>query len=335
MSANTMHKINFKEELKFGKTFCPLPFINYHLDVEKKRKVCCQSSDAIDDTRLTEIRNSILSNQEVPECNTCYNKEKQKLISQRQIHLKEWIKKELFLDQAILQHSNNEEVKLLEYDLRYSNLCNLECQMCNATNSSAIASRQGKVVTFLQHEPEIDNISPDAHRIYFAGGEPFLIKSFSKILNNLTNTDCEIVINTNATILTDHILESLDRFSNVSFIISVDGFGELNNKIRVNSRWEDIDANVDTLANRYGGYSKFLINTVIQQDNVNHLLEIGQWIESKGITQWKLNVLKHPEELSFTHCTDIVIPDELTNLSIVKGNIQNTYTINFIKNYAQ
>lgn len=335
MSASTMPKINFKEELKFGKTFCPLLFINYHLDVEKNRKVCCQSTISINNTRLTEIRNNVLNGQEVNECSTCYNKEKQKLISQRQLHLKEWIKKESLLDTAIEQHNNKEEVKPLEYDLRYSNLCNLECQMCNATNSSAIALTQGKVVTFLQHEPEIDNISLDAHRIYFAGGEPFLIKSFSKILNNLTNTDCEIVVNTNATVLTDHMLTALDRFNNVSFIISVDGVGKLNDKIRINSVWKDIDANADILANRYGGYSKFLVNTVIQKDNVNHLLEIGQWIESKGITQWKLNVLTHPTEFSFTHCTNVIIPDELSNLSIVNSNIQNTYTLNFIKNYAQ
>jgi organic radical activating enzyme len=52
------------------------------------------------------------------------------------------------------------------------------------------------VFPFFQHEPDIE-INPDAKRIYLAGGEPFMIKSFSRLLETIDNKECEIVINTN------------------------------------------------------------------------------------------------------------------------------------------
>ena len=73
--------------------------------------------------------------------------------------------------------------------------------MCDAKSSSSIAKRQGINRPFLTWE-QGDDINHDSVRVYLAGGEPFLIKSFSDSLNKITNMDCEIVINTNCTTLT-------------------------------------------------------------------------------------------------------------------------------------
>ena len=323
-----MPKTKLSSELKFGQTFCPLPFISYHLDVRKHRKLCCISKHVVSDERLQEIQTSLLDNQPVSECQVCYDKEQLNLLSRRQLQLKDWVKYPDILNSAI------ESPKVYDYDLRYSNLCNLECQMCNPVDSSAIAQRQGRVFPFFQHEPDIE-INPDAKRIYLAGGEPFMIKSFSRLLETIDNKECEIVINTNGTILTDHMLTALDKFTNINFTVSIDGYGALNEKIRKNSGWDNIEHNVDLLAQRYGGYSHIHISTVVQRDNVNHLLELGNWISNKNINQWTMLLLSTPVQYHFLQCDDIVIPNELMALPVVARDIETVNLLRHIKNHAQ
>ena len=130
-------------------------------------------------------------------------------------------------------------------------------------------------------------------------------------------------------------MEQLDRFSNISFIVSIDGFEQLNEQIRKNSVWKTLVDNLDILAKRYGGYGIFMINTVVQRNNVNNLLELGTWIESKNITKWRLNLLDNPSELHYSNCENIYIPDELLELSLVNTNIENSLVLKNIKNYAK
>jgi sulfatase maturation enzyme AslB (radical SAM superfamily) len=329
-----MPRINLRDQLKFRKTFCPLPFISYHTDVANQRKLCCISNNVVSEERITEIRSDLLVDKEVIECTQCYDKESLNLISHRQTQLKDWLKHKDDIFDAIESHDNRISPSYVDYDLRYSNLCNLECQTCNSKFSSSIAQREGKINIFLQYEPDL-SINKLVKRIYLAGGEPFLIKSFSRLLNQIENTNCEIIINTNATVLTESMLSALDRFNNINFTVSIDGFGELNDKIRKNSHWEDIEANLKILAERYNGYSGMLINTVVQKDNVNHLLEIGKWIESKQITLWRLTLLTKPEKFHFSLNNNIQVPDELFKLSVVHFNLENTRVLQHITNYAK
>ena len=323
-----------KHKLKFGEKFCVLPFIHFHAKVSKQQLVCCDSIEPIDENKLIHIRNDLLDNKPVTACALCYRCEEQKLISPRQRAIKNFLSHEDKVLFAIDSHKNGNKIIPISYDLRYSNLCNLECQTCNAEASSSIALRQGIKNDFLNSALNID-INEDATDIYLAGGEPFLIKSFGTVLRGLTNKECEIVINTNATILTEHLMAELDKFTNISFIISIDGVGLLNDKIRKNSQWSDIVANIDILAKRYGGYHIFLVNTVVQKDNINQLLELGEWIESKNINKWRLSLLELPEKHHYSHNTFIEIPDALMKLSIIKTNIENTKALKTIKQYAE
>jgi len=332
-----MPKINFSnptETLKFGNPFCVLPFIHFYVGVDKKRSVCCLSEDIIDEDSIDLIRNKMLNGEFPKECDVCYKKEQQKLISGRQRAIKNHLLEKDKVIESINNFINGKQPKILSYDLRYSNLCNLECQMCSPKHSSSIALSQGIKNEFLSSELNI-TINDEATDVYLAGGEPFLIKSFSKLLKTITNKNCEIVINTNCTILTEHLMNELDKFSNISFIISIDGYGKLNEQIRKNSNWELLIQNLDTLAIRYSGYDKFFISTVVQKDNVNFLLELGKWIESKNINKWRLIPLDTPEEFHYSKNQKIHIPNELLNLKIVKTNVENLLLLKNIKNYVK
>lgn len=308
-----MSDIKLKDILKYENSFCVLPFIHKHIDLNNEQKVCCTSSDKIDDRRLAEIRKLMMDNQPVKECIRCTKQEQLKTFSERQLRTREWMRKYPDLD-----FDNPQE---LSYDLRYSNLCNLRCQTCNAKSSSEWARHIGEENVYKTVEPESISLSPNAKRIYLAGGEPFLIKSFSRMLETIENKDCEIVINTNATMLTDHMMSALEPFTDVCFVLSIDGTGETIERIRTLCSWDMINTNIDILRDKLD--PSFMVNTVIQKDNIDNIPELAKWIDNQGITIWHTMLCTNPDKFHYRHYTGTINwDDELWNRTCVNKNIQ-------------
>ena len=88
-----MSDIKLKNVLKFENSFCVLPFIHEHIDVNNVRKVCCISRDSITLERQKEIKQLMFDNKPVPECVKCLEQEKVKTFSERQLNNKHWLKK--------------------------------------------------------------------------------------------------------------------------------------------------------------------------------------------------------------------------------------------------
>jgi len=290
--------MNLYHRLKFGDSFCVLPFIHKHIDVDGNRRVCCVSPKSITQDRILEIRQLMLDGKSIDECASCVSSESNKTTSERQSQSRVWLKN------PNIQNWINECTEV-SYDLRYSNLCNLRCQTCGPNASSAWAEYLQKNDVYKTWEPDSIDINPDCERIYLAGGEPFLIKSFSKALNNVTNIDCEIVVNTNATILTNHMLEALSRFKNVCFVLSIDGIGPVIEKIRIGCKWKVLQQNIATLREKLNPY--FIVNTVLQLDNIDDMPNIADWIDREGINIWHVSVLSEPKQYHY---------------SLYKGNIK-------------
>ena len=165
-SSPQIHQLKFRISWLFGKVSYPVKWYKDIFSIQEENKM--------------------LKNKVVTECAGCYKLENNKEISPRQKANREWKKHLNLLDKAIHNHLNEKTIKPVWYDLRTSNLCNLECQMCDAKSSSSIAKRQGINRPFLTWDIDT-NINPESVRVYLAGGEPFLIKSFSDRLNKITN----------------------------------------------------------------------------------------------------------------------------------------------------
>lgn len=322
-----------KKSLRFGEKFCIYPFIHFHLNTKKQRYLCCYSdfkSEPYTESGMADVRDLMLNNQPVGSCSSCYIKEQNNILSARQKAIKDFLPMANEVLTSIEQHEITRTVNPIWYDLRPSNLCNLECQMCEWTHSSSIAKSQGVDDSMLRWELDIE-INPKSKRIYLAGGEPFLIKKYATMLNSVESSDCEIVVNTNATILTERLLLALDKFNNINFTLSIDGYGSLNEKIRKNSCWNTIVQNIKILDDRYGSKKTFHVNTVVQKDNINHLLELGEWINGIGITRWTLVELTKPAQFKYSNTT-YNIPDELFKLNIINENFENVSLLKKIKN---
>ena len=307
-----MSDIQLKDVLAYGHSFCVLPFIHKHIDLNDKQKLCCHSNDVIDYNRLQAVRTEMLNNVQVPECRKCLTQEQLKTFSERQLYNREWLKTYPELD-----FNKPEE---LSYDLRYSNLCNLRCQTCNAGSSSEWARYLGKETVYKSVEPDL-HINPKAKRIYLAGGEPFMIKSFSTMLNSLENVDCEIIINTNATILTDHMMSALKRFTNLCFVLSIDGTGETIERIRTLCSWDIIQDNIRTLRQELD--PKFMVNTVVQHDNIDNIPELADWIDEQNISMWHTHICTNPEQFHYSHYSGkIAWKEDLWHKHCVEKNMQ-------------
>lgn len=325
-----------ENNLAFNNPFCPLPFIHQHVNTKKESKVCCFAGE--DGYVTTDmdfnadgykfVRDDILSNKWPSQCSSCKLKEEQKLISPRQNAVRDlYLKHKNLVDSQIELYKKGHDLQPYYYDLRFSNLCNLACQTCSASNSSTIAKTLKNPDVFLSYEPDMD-INPNAVKVYLAGGEPFLIKKFVDFLNKIENTDCEIVVNTNGTIITSGLLIALKRFKTVSITLSLDGYGKLNDKIRIGSNWDQIVKNLQTFKD-----NGFLIhvNTVIQKDNINELYELGLFLDENGITKWSMYELDDPEEFVWTHAQiDVEKVRKVLELKIVKKNLELTTLINKI-----
>jgi len=313
-----MSDIKLKDVLVREHSFCVLPFIHKHIDINNKQKVCCVSKDHINETRLAEIRKLMLKNEPVPECIKCTKQEQLQTFSERQLITREWMRKYPDID-----YNNPQE---LSYDLRYSNLCNLRCQTCNAESSSEWARYLDQENVYKTVEPESIEINTNAKRIYLAGGEPFMIKSFSRMLESISNKDCEIVINTNATVITEHMLSALEPFTNICFVLSIDGTGETIERIRTLCSWDMINHNINILRNKLN--PNFMVNTVVQKDNIDNIPELAQWIDNQDIDIWHTTICTSPDEFHYRYYTSTINwPDDLWNRHCFKKSIQAKNTL--------
>ena len=304
---NNLEKL--KQYRESGQTFCPYLFLHYHLDTDKATKLCCHATDSInrktldfDSSIYRTLREKNLNNKELRYCNKCYTAEKDGYTSLRQRCIDDVTDHADLLFEQINKHSKQEKLLPQWYDLRISNNCNLSCVMCGPQYSSTWARELDQDNTHLGYEVDVE-INPNTYKIQLAGGEPFMIKKFAAMLSKVNNTDCEIVVNTNATIVTKPLLKQLKRFRNVWIVVSIDGYGELNNSIRRGSDWNTIVKNIKMFMDN--GFT-VLVNTVLQRDNVNHLYELGMWMESTGIDDWIISPCFEPKNLTWQQQENIL-----------------------------
>ena len=251
----------FQDFVSTNKSFCIFPFIEL-LSNNGNTTVCCRSSTPIiplkdldnfrTNKKYQEIRAKMLNGELLPEhCSSCYSLEQQDITSARIQETVEWCNR---LDLNNL----NDLDKLTDpayYEVRPSNVCNLQCRMCGPESSNLIA-REYKKLNLISELPnkefaDFDFIKFDhLKKLYVAGGEPTamieLYNFLDKCIDN-KQTDFEFVINTNATKISPKFKQQIKHFSNLQFIVSIDGFKELNHYIRWPSDWETIVSNVQYL----------------------------------------------------------------------------------------
>lgn len=158
-------------------------------------------------------------------------------------------------------------------DVRFGNFCNLKCMMCTPANSSQIEQEYNSNTTLYNKlgisysaaGHKFSNVAKNwwddpvafdqviavlnrARYVNFSGGEPLIMPQLYKVMDAL-NSDCMVTFNTNLTRLSERTVEYLKKFKKVILQVSLDGVSDHQEWIRWNSRWADIDHNINTVCN--------------------------------------------------------------------------------------
>jgi sulfatase maturation enzyme AslB (radical SAM superfamily) len=237
------------------KNFCTIPWTGFELEPNGDIKNCIISKDVIGNIHKQDIRTIIKSNPvrrqmlngEYPDtCSGCYLQEKHRKqnfdsISSRIYYTKHLANK---ISPTLLEDPDNFELR--HVDLRWSNACNQACAYCGPLYSSKWAKELGRKQE--KNKPGLAKLKEfvfknieNLENVYMAGGEPMLMKENKEFLDLLykKNPNATIRINTNLSKTNTGIFDTVCKFKNVHWTISVESIEEEYNYIRHHGKWSD------------------------------------------------------------------------------------------------
>ena len=270
----TMDELSDREKflLTESKTFCIYPWIHLHAHPTGEAYPCCIADHKIgqvghchekpleeiwQDAPMQQLRDNMLNERPSAACTKCYEQEANGFFSVRKSankHHGQHIKK---LDAA--------QFKMVYWDIRFSNLCNLKCRSCGSIFSSSWYQDQTKLAgsdwaknnkpLILAGRTETDLVEQllqhidYVEQIYFAGGEPLMMDEHYLILDELEHRgkfNVSLIYNTNFTktrLKTRSVFDYWRKFKSVSIGASLDDFGVRAEYIRKGTTWTQIEEN--------------------------------------------------------------------------------------------
>jgi len=266
LRANTTMFDDYWDNLvKSNNSFCIFPFIEL-LVQNGSTTVCCRSQTQVTtlekikdyktDAAYESIRSKMLTGIQIPEhCSSCYNIEQKGMQSARQQETVEWANR--------LNIDTVDDLRLINspvyYEVRPSNNCNLQCRTCGPVYSKLLQKEYNDLGL---HDPqkqytytgfEFINISK-IKKLYVSGGEPTAMPEFYEFLRSCiadNKTDFEFLVNTNAHKISKTLLTLGKKFSNLQYIVSIDGFKKANDYTRWPSNWKNTIENIRKLTARH------------------------------------------------------------------------------------
>ena len=251
-----------------NEAFCPLPWTSIYVDPAGKVDSCCIANNNIgniNESKITDIVHSrkniaikqdMLNGTVVSGCRMCYSVDSSHGYvrdSQYSRHRQLSTHESYVPDKSIYDDVNHFTLKYA--DLRLRNTCNYACVYCDSTLSSTWAAER-KIFPRIDNyyindlvQYFCDNVKT-LNEVYFAGGEPLLIKENEQLLAALLehNPECVVRVNTNLSQLKDNkIFNLLTQLKNVSWIVSAEATGDKYNYIRWPGNWNNFVSNLDLL----------------------------------------------------------------------------------------
>jgi len=315
-------------------SFCMMPWTALMIDTNSQVKICCESKEIIGDCSkdsletiwnsdsLRQIRKDMLTGRKIKTCESCYVKEGLGRDTLRKSTNRRFIHKINKVD-LTQQDGSLSQFDLNYLDARYNNLCNLSCRSCGPWASSSWhqpAVAIGQIATsskpllvagknqndiFNQVTQHIDSLET----IYFAGGEPMMIKEFYHLVDALDQRgrhDVELIYNINMTqssLAGKSIFDTWKNFKRISVGASLDGEYERGEYLRCGQKWSNVlKLRKDMLTQRPD--IDFYISATTSIINALHLPDFHRnWVELGLIEPGDFNIqmLFGPKYLRVDH----------------------------------
>jgi uncharacterized Fe-S cluster-containing radical SAM superfamily protein len=316
---------------------CPFPWISSYTEPLGKIAVCCMMdryndglkmdngefyttyNSGIHDIRnhftLKEIRKKMMNGEKPECCLDCYKREK--YAKNRRLSYREKFPE--FID--YINFTNNdgeidiEKVPIKIYDLRMSNVCNLECFICKNGDTST----KSHLVNWARGDNKylkdvMKNVS-DIRELYITGGEPMMIKEHWKLLQKIIDEGFSKKINlrynTNGSFMEKKMLNIWSKYKNVHVSFSIDSIGDDAKIVRKNSDWYTIQKNIDYFDLNAPDNVTSIINCTISILNLFTFQLVLDWFlekKYKKIENICPNILFNPRALSICGRTSLWKP---------------------------
>lgn len=240
-------------------------------------------NDILTSTQYQSLRDNSLLGNEIEGCQKCYQEEKLGKTSLRQQYNNEF---------------STDEIKLQFVDIAFDNICNLTCDGCwdEFSNSWGEKLNPGKHKKFyLRQIKEIKEIPNSVKKIWFLGGEPLMTSRHKKLLQKIKNLqNIDVIYNTNGSFLLDNeTIQLLEKCQSVTINLSIDGLGELNERVRSGSNWNKTIEFIDQIKELSCCLN---IHTVVHKNNWFGLNDLENFVKVNNFS-WTINVLTFPKEL--------------------------------------
>lgn len=323
-----------------SKFFCIAPWIQLHAQTHGEVTPCCMSAykgDSVADLRensdlaaawnspkMKQLRLNMLNGVKSQMCGNCYAHEELGKFSDRMQYNRDY-RHYLNRVEEMLPDGTVTELSVPILDIRFSNVCNYKCRICNSSNSSLLYAEDLKLGKISPGKPKIMKAAADdavfwesykkllsgAKRLHFAGGEPSFMDEHYAALEQLIalgNTDVTLSYNTNFSTLTYkkyNLIELWSKFKGVEVWASLDDMGARGDYQRKGQNWAEIERNIKTLQ-RKCPHALFGIDITVSILNIFSIPKFYQYIvENKLAAPQRVNLyyLNDPEYFNVTNLT--------------------------------
>jgi radical SAM protein with 4Fe4S-binding SPASM domain len=323
------------QRLTESKTFCMMPWVHMHAFPDGRAYPCCLSDywHPVGDLRkhtMEEIWNqdayktmrvNMLEDKPCKECTKCYEQEEHGAFSMRYDANRNYGH---HIQDVEKTHTDgtHPEFKIRYWDVRFSNLCNFRCRSCGPIFSSnwyndhvklygvvpdvlkrpmerveyTTGDEDGMLAQMEQHIPYLE-------QVYFAGGEPLIMKEHYYLLEKLIEygkTDIRLQYNTNFSELRfkdKHVFDYWKHFKNVSVGASLDGSGAQAELIRKGTDWQQTVENRKRMMQEVP-HVDFYVSSTVSSMNVLHVLDFHKEWTELGLVKakdWNVNICQSPD----------------------------------------
>lgn len=255
---------------------------------------------------MKSVRRIMLEGNIPNSCSKCFQEESKGVASKRVWETGTWIEEGIDVDDLLLNTKEDGSIpdKLVYLDLRLGHTCNLKCVMCSPHDSSQWVGDHKKIYPLFQHKAIQQQMAwdrkgfnnfwhenpdfwqemyaqiPNLKQVYFAGGEPLMIKEHKMFLEEIIRQGYadKILVryNTNGLLLDEEIIDLWTKFKKVKVGFSIDATDQRNQYIRYPSDWATIERNLNRLDNTPDNI-EVSVATAIQILNIKHLPDLAKW----------------------------------------------------------
>lgn len=256
---------------------------------------------------MKRVRTTMLEGKIPASCTGCFDEEAQGIVSKRIWETATWLNDE-GIDVEELIHQTEEDGTVperLQYlDLRLGHTCNIKCVMCSPHDSSKWVADWQKLMPILQDPNVKQQISwdkkkfnnkwhekdsfwkelyaqiPNLKQVYFAGGEPLMIKEHKMFIEEIIRQGCQdnvlLRYNSNGILVDDELIKLWSKFRKVKFAVSVDASFKRDDYIRFPTKFAEVERTLHMLDNTPNNIH-VSIATAVQIFNIKHIPDFLKW----------------------------------------------------------